>query len=88
MSLSELGIVDTHCHLWDLEVARRTWITPELNQLFNSFRPADISRASAAVGVGKFVVIEAGTTPEENASIAKMAGGVRRDCRIRPLGWT
>ena len=73
MYLSELGIVDTHCHLWDLEVARRTWITPDLNQLFNSFRPADISRASAEVGVGKFVVIEAGTTPEENASIAKMA---------------
>jgi L-fuconolactonase len=73
MSLSELGIVDTHCHLWDLEVARRTWITPELNQLFNSFRPADISRASAEVGVGRFVVIEGGTTPEENASIAQMA---------------
>ncbi len=73
MSLSELGIVDTHCHLWDLEVARKTWITPELKQLYNSFGPADITEASAEVGVGKFVVIEAGTTPEENASIAEMA---------------
>ena len=51
MSLSELGIVDTHCHLWDLEVARRTWITPDLNQLYNSFLPADISQASAEVGL-------------------------------------
>ena len=65
MSLSELGIVDTHCHLWDLEVARRTSITPDLNQLYNSFGPADISQASAEVGVKRFVVIEGGTTPEE-----------------------
>lgn len=73
MNLAELGIVDTHCHMWQLDLARRTWLTPELKPLFRTFEPDDLAQASHQVGVSTCVLIEAGTTAEENRALARLA---------------
>ena len=73
MNLAELGIVDTHCHMWQLELARQTWLMPELKPLFRTFEPDDLAQASHNVGVGTCVLIEAGTTTEENRELARQA---------------
>ena len=73
MSATNIGIIDTHCHLWRLEVSGETWVTPELGLLHRSFEPDDIVEASQEVGVASFVVVEAGKTPEENRTLEEMA---------------
>ncbi|MCG2766826.1 MAG: hypothetical protein L6435_00365, partial [Anaerolineae bacterium] len=62
MSLTEPVIVDTHCHMWQLELARHTWLTPEFNSLFRTFEPEDLANASDQVGISMCVLIEAGKT--------------------------
>ena len=73
MSLSKLGIVDTHCHMWQLKLARQTWLTPQFKHLFRSFGPADLAQASREVGVMTCVLIEAGETAEENKALERVA---------------
>ena len=73
MTESELGIVDTHCHLWRLEVSEDTWVTEEKGPLYSSFTPEELSEASREVGVVSCVVVEAGETAEENAELERMA---------------
>ncbi|MCL4488849.1 MAG: amidohydrolase family protein [Chloroflexi bacterium] len=73
MSLSERGIVDTHCHMWQIELARQTWLKPEFGPLFRTFQPEDLSKASQEVGVDKCVLVEAGKTEEETRSLERMA---------------
>lgn len=70
-SLTELGIVDTHCHMWRLELLRRVWQPPEV--IFRTFEPKDLAEASQPIGVERCVLIEAGTTPEENQALAETA---------------
>ena len=73
MSATNLGIIDTHCHLWKLEVSGQTWVTPELGPLHRSFEPDDAVEASRDVGVVSLVVVEAGDTSEENRALEQMA---------------
>jgi len=67
------GVVDSHVHLWKLELAQRAGITRDFGPLFNTFEPADLLEAARAVGVSKFVVVEAGMTAEENAALTDTA---------------
>ena len=73
MSFVELGIVDTHCHMWQLELARHTWLTPEFKHLFRTFEPEDLADASDQVGISMCVLIEAGKTADENRAMERMA---------------
>lgn len=73
MGSTKLEIIDTHCHMWQLELARQTWLTPAFMPLFRTFKPEDLSQASQRVGVGGCVLIEAGTTAEENREMERMA---------------
>jgi len=82
--LTELGIVDTHCHMWRLELARQTGLTPELKPLFRTFEPKDLTEASRQVGVRMCVLIEAGTTAEENRTIEQMAASSELIAAIAP----
>jgi len=68
------GVVDTHCHVWQLELASRTWLTREFGKLWRTFTPEDLAVESQQVGLTQCVLIEAGTTEEENLELERMAG--------------
>ena len=70
-NLTELGIVDTHVHFWRLELLRRVWQPPPL--IFRTFEPEDLIEAAAHSGVNRCVLIEAGTTGEDNQALAEFA---------------
>lgn len=74
MDFHDTGIIDTHCHLWQLELARQRWIKPEMTPLYRTFEPADLAAACAEVGVVACVLIEAGRTEQENRVMGQMAG--------------
>ena len=69
--LAELGIVDTHVHFWQFELLRRAWQPPPV--IFRTFGPPDLIDDAAAVGVKICVLVEAGTTAEDNQALAEFA---------------
>jgi L-fuconolactonase len=73
MRSGEWGIVDTHCHLWHLELARQTGLTPDFGPIFHTFSPADLSAVTFPAGVSACVLVESGTTNKENEAMEKMA---------------
>ena len=70
-SLTESGIVDTHVHFWQFELLRRAWQPPPV--IFRTFAPEDLIDDAAAVGVNRCVLIEAGTTDEDNQALTDFA---------------
>ena len=71
----ELGIVDTHVHFWQFELLRRVWQPPPV--ILRTFAPEDLIDDAAAVGVNRCVLVEAGTTDEDNHALGRFRGIVR-----------
>jgi L-fuconolactonase len=69
----DFEIIDSHCHLWDLKLAKERWISPEWGDMFRTFEPQDIKATSATVPVAGAIAIECGTFPEENEALARVA---------------
>ena len=69
--LAKLGIVDTHVHFWQVELLRRAWQPPPV--IFRTLGPPDLIDHAAAVGVKNCVLVEAGTTAEDNRALAGFA---------------
>ena len=65
-----LPIVDTHQHLWDLDLFHLPWAasSPVLNR---SYRTADYLAATAGLNVVKAVYMEVDVTPEQQAAEAE-----------------
>ncbi len=95
MNSTDLGIIDTHCHLWKIELASQAGLTKEIEPLFRSFGPTDLLQAAQTVGVQQFVLIEAGKTAEEKrvleqvaASTAEITAIERLPCSFTPYSRT
>ncbi|NGO42947.1 amidohydrolase family protein [Streptomyces ureilyticus] len=80
-------IVDAHHHVWDLSVRDQDWITgPELRPLRRNFTLTDLEPETRAAGVGRTVLVQTITVPEETpeflalAEESELIGGV--------VGWT
>src|SRR5687767_6639873 len=67
----KLELVDTHCHLWQFELLRRAWRPPDI--IYRTFTPADLMLAAQPVGVKQFVLIEAGTSADDNDTLLAFA---------------
>jgi L-fuconolactonase len=68
---AEKGIIDTHCHLWRLELLRRAW-TPA-STIFRTFEPKDLAKDCNPIGVYQCVLVEAGMTAEDNQALEEVA---------------
>ena len=73
MITKNVEVIDSHCHLWKLDISGKTWITPELGPLFRSFDPNDLLSAPENTNVNSFIVVEAGESHQENQALADMA---------------
>ncbi len=71
---ADLAIVDTHCHLWLLELAQQTGLTAEFGPIFRTFSPVDLSAVTVPFGVSACVLVESGKTNEESQVMEEMAG--------------
>jgi L-fuconolactonase len=68
---TDFGIVDTHCHLWRWELIRKAWQAPA--PIDRSFGARDLEAACASSGVKQCVLIEAGSTSEDNKALEGFA---------------
>lgn len=70
--LVDFGVVDTHCHMWSLQLVRKTWLSPEFKKLFKSFGPRGLRRDSRKVGTSSIVLIESGESTHENVFLERI----------------
>ncbi|MGA8216859.1 MAG: amidohydrolase family protein [Candidatus Sulfotelmatobacter sp.] len=73
MANSGLAIIDTHCHLWELELAKRGGLTPAFGPLFRTFSPVDLSHVALPCGISACILIESGKTRDESEAMEKIA---------------
>jgi L-fuconolactonase len=77
LTTGNLSIVDTHCHLWYLKLAKQTGLTSEFGPIFRSFSPADLAAVTSPFGISRCVLIESGKTNEETQAMKTMAASCR-----------
>ncbi|MGW5032937.1 amidohydrolase family protein [Streptomyces nigra] len=82
-----MTIVDAHHHVWDLSVRDQDWITgPELAPLRRDFGLDDLLPEARAAGVGRTVVVQTVTVPEETPELLALAE--RHELVAGVVGWT
>ncbi|MFD6311317.1 amidohydrolase family protein [Streptomyces nigra] len=82
-----MTIVDAHHHVWDLSVRDQDWITgPELRPLGRDFGLDDLLPEARAAGVGRTVVVQTVTVPEETPELLALAE--RHELVAGVVGWT
>ncbi|MHB9857483.1 amidohydrolase family protein [Streptomyces sp. YIM S03343] len=79
--------VDAHHHVWDLSVRDQGWLTgPELQPLRRDFTLTDLAPEARAAGVGRTVLVQTVTVPEETPELLALAD--RQDLVGAVVGWT
>ncbi|MGW7662865.1 amidohydrolase family protein [Streptomyces sp. NPDC054756] len=82
-----MTVVDAHHHVWDLSVRDQDWITgPELAPLRRNFGLDDLLPEARAAGVGRTVVVQTVTVPEETPELLALAD--RYPLVAGVVGWT
>jgi L-fuconolactonase len=80
-------VVDAHHHVWDLSVRDQDWITgPGLRPLRRDFTLADLASETRAAGVGRTVLVQTVTVPEETPELLALADS--HDLVGAVVGWT
>lgn len=82
-----MTIVDAHHHVWDLSVRDQDWITgPELQPLRRNFGVGDLAPEARAAGVGRTVLVQTITVPEETPEFLALAAEYELIAGV--VGWT
>jgi L-fuconolactonase len=78
-------VIDSHLHLWDLEVGEYSWLGPRHGALFASFLPEQAERELNASGVDGAVLIQAEDSLVDTAWLLEVAE--RSDWVLGVVGW-
>ncbi|MEU0459075.1 MULTISPECIES: amidohydrolase family protein [unclassified Streptomyces] len=82
-----MTVIDAHHHVWDLSVRDQDWITgPELAPLRRDFTLTDLEPEARAAGVGRTVLVQTITVPEETPEFLALAD--EHDLVAGVVGWT
>lgn len=73
---SAIPIIDTHVHLWDLEMLKLTWVRPPIER---DFLMEDYLEAVAGQNLVKAIYMEVGAPPEKRKEEAEWALGLCKD---------
>src|ERR1700722_4997538 len=77
--------IDAHQHYWDPARGDYGWLTPDLDQLYRTFGPADLAPLRERADVQRTVVVQAAPTVEETRYLLDLA---RDDASIAGVvGW-
>lgn len=67
--------VDSHLHVWDLDVCDYPWLGPEHGDLHRTYTPAEAGEQLAACGVGRAVLVQAADSLAETQLMLDVAAG-------------
>ncbi|MFC7341189.1 amidohydrolase family protein [Saccharopolyspora griseoalba] len=78
--------VDSHHHLWDLDVRDQTWMTgPEMDRLRRDFLPPDLLAAIKGSSVDRTVLVQTVPDPDETPEMLVLAETVDKIGAV--VGW-
>ncbi|MEU9174551.1 amidohydrolase family protein [Streptomyces sp. NPDC048420] len=80
-----MTVVDVHHHVWDLSVRDQDWIAPD-NPLRRTFTIEDLAPEARAAGVGRTVLVQTVTVPEETPEFLALAA--EHELIAGVVGWT
>ncbi|WP_405826818.1 amidohydrolase family protein [Streptomyces sp. NBC_01390] len=80
-----MGAVDAHHHVWDLSVRDQDWIAED-SPLRRDFTMEDLAPQARAAGVGRTVLVQTVTVPEETPEFLTLAA--RYEPIAGVVGWT
>ncbi|MRX44739.1 amidohydrolase family protein [Agromyces kandeliae] len=69
------AIIDTHQHVWDLDRARYSWLTPEAGVLYRSIGMDEVLPSIAATGVTGTVLVQSADNDEDTDLMFEVAAG-------------
>ncbi|MFC5638943.1 amidohydrolase family protein [Streptomyces bullii] len=82
-----MTVVDAHHHVWDLAVRDQDWITGDaLRPLRRDFGMEDLEPEARAAGVGRTVLVQTVTVPEETPEFLALAEAHELIAGV--VGWT
>ncbi|MGC0379168.1 amidohydrolase family protein [Streptomyces sp. SAI-229] len=82
-----MTVVDAHHHVWDLTVRDQDWITgPGLRPLRRNFTLSDLAPETREAGVGRTVLVQTVTVPEETPELLALAEAHTWVAGV--VGWT
>ena len=64
-------MIDTHCHVWRIELLHRAWTPPKL--IDRTVRVGDVLSAARNVALDGVILVESGTSDQENRWLAGVA---------------
>jgi L-fuconolactonase len=64
-------VIDSHCHVWRIESLRRQWRAPD--KIYRTLRVSDALSSASKVPLTGLILIEAGTTHDDNRWLAAVA---------------
>lgn len=77
--------IDSHLHLWDLDVCTYPWLGPQHGPLYATFTPEHASTELRAHGVGGAVVVQAEDSTAETDYLLSLAR--EHDWLLGVVGW-
>lgn len=78
--------IDAHQHFWKLARGDYSWLTPQLEQLYRDFGPADLKPLLDAAGIDGTIAVQAADTEEETGYLLSLAE--THDWILGVVGWT
>ena len=83
--MAGVAVVDSHLHVWDLDVCDYPWLGPQHGELHRTFTPAEAETELAACGVGEVVLVQAEDSLAETDYMLDVADG--HDWVVGVVGW-
>ena len=77
--------VDSHLHLWNLDVSEYAWLTPEHGELHASFTPEHAQAELVAAGIDDAVLVQAEDSTADTAYLLEVAQ--QNDWVTGVVGW-
>jgi L-fuconolactonase len=78
-------VIDTHLHLWNLEVSEYAWLGPQHGELFTSFLPEQAQAELSAARVDGAVLVQAEDSAIDTAWLLEVAQ--RSEWVLGVVGW-
>ncbi len=64
-------VIDTHCHVWRIDLLRRAWRAPD--KIYRTLRVRDLVSSARNVPLRGIILVESGTSEEDNAWLVRAA---------------
>jgi len=79
------GVLDSHLHVWDLDVSDYSWLGPQHGALHRSFSPAEAALHLAAADIDGAVLVQAEDSETDTAYLLEVAA--RFGFVVGVVGW-